>query len=127
MEEKNSFFGLTEKVVDRDGKYHEIYSCKLKDLNKLTEFTSKYNPMYLQVQMLDIWYDDNGEPKQNENGQVMYMYQNDSFMNGIYEVIELALNYKETKEQILEWLDFKLIEEIITIFLGLSQFKKKVM
>ena len=96
-------------------------------LNKLTEFTSKYNPMYLQVQMLDIWYEDNGEPKQNENGQVMYMYQNDSFMNGIYEVIELALNYKETKEQILEWLDFKLIEEIITIFLGLSQFKKKVM
>ena len=83
--------------------------------------------MYLQVQMLDIWYEDNGEPKQNENGQVMYMYQNDSFMNGIYEVIELALNYKETKEQILEWLDFKLIEEIITIFLGLSQFKKKVM
>ena len=81
--------------------------------------------MYLQVQMLDIWYEDNGEPKQNENGQVMYMYQNDSFMNGIYEVIELALNYKETKEQILEWLDFKLIEEIITIFLGLSQFKKK--
>ena len=77
--------------------------------------------------MLDIWYEDNGEPKQNENGQVMYMYQNDSFMNGIYEVIELALNYKETKEQILEWLDFKLIEEIITIFLGLSQFKKKVM
>ena len=100
---------------------------KLKDLNKLTEFTSKYNPMYLQVQMLDIWYEDNGEPKQNENGQVMYMYQNDSFMNGIYEVIELALNYKETREQILEWLDFKLIEEIITIFLGLSQFKKKVM
>ena len=83
--------------------------------------------MYLQVQMLDIWYEDNGEPKQNENGQVMYMYQNDSFMNGIYEVIELALNYKETREQILEWLDFKLIEEIITIFLGLSQFKKKVM
>ena len=48
-------------------------------------------------------------------------------MIALYEVIELALNYKETKEQILEWLDFKLIEEIITIFLGLSQFKKKVM
>lgn len=48
-------------------------------------------------------------------------------MNGIYEIIELALNYKETKEQILEWLDFKLIEEIIQIFLGLSQFKKKAM
>lgn len=127
MEQKNSFFGLTEKVIDRDGKTHEVYSCKLKDLNKLTDFTSKYNPMYLQVQMLDIWIDDNGEPKQDTNGQVMYMYQNDIFMNGIYEIIELALNYKETREQILEWLDFKLIEEIIKIFLGLSQFKKKVM
>lgn len=127
MEQKNSFFGLTEKVVDRDGKYHEIYSCKLKDLNKLTEFTSKYNPMYLQVQMLDIWLNEDGGAKLDANGNVMYMYQNDDFMNGIYEIIELALNYKETKEQILEWLDFKLIEEIIQIFLGLSQFKKKAM
>lgn len=127
MEQKNSFFGLTEKVVDRDGNSHEIYSCKLKDLNKLTAFTSKYNPMYLQVQMLDIWLDESGEPKVDMNGNTMYMYQNDSFMNGIYEIIELALNYKETRKQILEWLDFKLIEEIITIFLGLSQLKKKVM
>lgn len=127
MEQKNSFLGLTEKVVDRDGNSHEIYSCKLKDLNKLTAFTSKYNPMYLQVQMLDIWLDESGEPKVDMNGNTMYMYQNDSFMNGIYEIIELALNYKETRKQILEWLDFKLIEEIITIFLGLSQFKKKVM
>lgn len=75
MEQKNSFFGLTEKVVDRDGKYHEIYSCKLKDLNKLTEFTSKYNPMYLQVQMLDIWLNEDGGAKLDANGNVMYMYQ----------------------------------------------------
>lgn len=75
--------------------------------------------------MLDIWLNEDGGAKLDANGNVMYMYQNDDFMNGIYEIIELALNYKETKEQILEWLDFKLIEEIIQIFLGLSQFKKK--
>ena len=57
----------------------------------------------------------------------MYMYQNPIFMSGIYEIIEMALDYKETREEIKEWLDFNLITLIIQEFLGLSQFKKKQM
>ena len=44
--ENNSFFGLYKEITDRDGKKHKIYSCKIKDLNKLVDFTSKYNPIY---------------------------------------------------------------------------------
>ena len=55
------------------------------------------------------------------------MYQNPIFMSGIYEIIEMALDYKETREEIKEWLDFNLITLIIQEFLGLSQFKKKQM
>lgn len=122
--ENNSFFGLYKEIIDRDGKKHKIYSCKIKDLNKLVDFTTKYNPVYLQIQALELWVDENGEPKLDENKHPMYMYQNPSFINGIYEIIEMALDYKETREEINTWLDFNLITLIIQEFLGLSQFKK---
>lgn len=125
--ENNSFFGLYKEITDREGKKHKIYSCKIKDLNKLVDFTSKYNPVYLQIQALELWVDDNGEPKLDENKKPMYMYQNPSFIDGIYEIIEMALDFKETREEIKEWLDFNLITLIIKEFLGLSQFKKKQM
>ena len=123
----DDIFKIYEEVKDREGKIHRVYSCKLKDLAKLTTFTTKYNPMFLQVQALDPWLDEKGNKKTDKDGNLMFMYQNPEFMDGIYEIIELALNNAETKEQIQEWIDFNLITEIIQIFLGLSQFKKKLM
>lgn len=127
MEEKNnSFFGLYSEVIDREGNSHKVYSCKLKDLNKLVKFTMAYNPLYLQIQALEPWLDEKGEQKLDEKKEPMFMFQNPTFMNGIFEVLEMALDYKETRKEIEEWIDFKLINEIIQEFLGLSQFKKKV-
>lgn len=126
MEETNSFFGFYSEIKDREGKVHKVYSCKLKDLNKLTKFTTSYNPLYLQIQALEPWLDEKGEPKLDENKDPMFMFQNPEFMDGIYEIIEMALDHKEKREDIEKWLDFKLINEIVQEFLGLSQFKKKV-
>lgn len=126
-ENKDNIFKIYEEIKDRSGKIHRVYSCKLKDLPKLTTFTTKYNPMFLRIQALDPWLDDKGNKKTDKDGNLMFMYQNPEFMDGIYEIIELALNNEETKEQIEEWIDFNLIIEIIQVFLGLSQFKKKLM
>ena len=42
------------------------------------------------------------------------------------EIVLLALDNRETREQVEEWLDLVLAREIIMKFLGLSQFKKKL-
>ena len=102
----DDIFKIYEEVKDREGKIHRVYSCNLKDLAKLTTFRTKYNPMFLQVQALDPWLDEKGNKKTDKDGNLMFMYQNPEFMDGIYEIIELALNNAETKEQIQEWIDF---------------------
>lgn len=121
----NSIFKIYEEVKDRDGKVHRVYSCKLKDLSKLTAFTTKYNPTNLQLIALLPWLDDKGNPKTDKDGNVLFMHQNPEFMDAIFEIIGLALNKEETREQIEVWIDFSLVVRIIDIFLGLSQFKKK--
>ena len=123
----DKLLGYYETIKDRTGKMHRIYSCKLKDLCKLKEFTTKYNPIYLQIQALEPWLDEEGKPKLDKDNTPLLMFQNPEFMDGIYEVVLMALDYKETKEEITEWLDFNLLIEIIQIFLGISQFKKKEM
>lgn len=128
MAEKiENLLGFYETIKDRDGKAHRVYSCKIKDLCKLKEFTTKYNPVYLQIQALEPWLDDEGKPKMDEDGNALLMFQNPEFMDGIYEVVEMALDYKETRKDIEKWLDFSLLVDIVQTFLGLSQFKKKVM
>lgn len=126
-ENNNNIFKIYEEVKDRNGKIHRVYSCKLKDLAKLTNFTTKYNPTNLQLIALLPWLDEKGNPKVDKDGNILFMHQNPEFIDGIFEILEMALNGEETKEQIEQWADFKLIVYIIDTFLGLSQFKKKEM
>lgn len=53
---------------------------------------------------------------------------NINYDNGFYddlmEMIEMALDHRETREQIEEWLDIEVARNIIMVYLRISQFKK---
>ena len=123
LENTNSI-SLYETVTDRNNKKHKIYSVRFKDMQIVTSFTSKYTPIgFIQYLMAPV-LDEDGMPELLPDGTVN---MNNGFEDDLMEIIECALDYRESREQIMEWLDMKLAEEIVQTFLGISQFKKKVM
>ena len=112
-----------EVVVDRYGKKHKVFSVRFKDVKTVTKFTESYSfdmfPAYLLAPVLD----EDGKPEVDKDGHIVY---DNGFYDDLMEVIELALDGRETREQIDEWLDMATAQEIVDKFLGLSQFKKKL-
>lgn len=114
---------MYETVVDRYNKRHKVFSVRFKDMQIVTSFTEKYNPEFLSMYMFAPVMED-GEVVKDRNGNIDY---DNGFHDDLLEIIECALDYRESREQIEEWLDMKLAKEIIEIFIGMSQFKKKAM
>lgn len=120
--ETNSI-SMYETVIDRNNKKHKVFSVRFKDMQIVTSFTEKYNPDFLSMYLFAPVMED-GEVVKDREGKTDY---NNGFEDDLMEIIECALDYRESREQIYEWLDMKLAKEIIDKFLGMSQFKKKVM
>lgn len=114
---------MYENVIDRNNKKHKVFSVRFKDLQIVTSFTEKYNPDFLTMYLLAPVSED-GEVVKDKDGNIDY---NNGFKDDLLEIIECALDYRESREQIEEWLDMAIAKEIINTFLGLSQFKKKAM
>ena len=114
---------MYETVLDRNNKKHKVFSVRFKDLQIVTSFTEKYNPDFLTMYLLAPVSED-GEVVKDKDGNIDY---NNGFKDDLLEIIECALDYRESREQIEEWLDMAIAKEIINTFLGLSQFKKKAM
>jgi hypothetical protein len=112
-----------EVVVDRYGKKHKVYSVRFKDVKTVTKFTENYSPDLFTTYLLAPVLDDDGKPETDKDGHIVY---DNGFYDDLMEVIELALDGRETKEQIDEWLDMATAQVIVDKFLGLSQFKKKL-
>lgn len=112
-----------EVVVDRYGKKHKVYSVRFKDVKTVTKFTENYSPDLFVTYLLAPVLDDDGKPETDKDGHIVY---DNGFYDDLMEVIELALDGRETREQIDEWLDMATAQEIVDKFLGLSQFKKKL-
>lgn len=115
---------LYEVIKDRNNKKHKIYSVRFKDLQTVISFTEKYSPDYFGSYLLAPVVDEDGNVVRDKDGNIDY---NNGFYDDLLEVIELALDGKESREQIDEWLDMAIAKEIVLTFLGLSQFKKKQM
>ena len=113
---------MYETVTDRHNKKHKIYSVRFKDLQTVTSFTEKYNPDYFGEYMLAPVIDDEGNVEIDSEGNINY---DNGFKEDLMEIVLLALDNRETQEQVEEWLDLVLAREIFMKFLGLSQFKKK--
>lgn len=115
---------MYETVTDRYNKKHKVYSVRFKDLQTVTSFTEKYNPDYFGEYMLAPVINEDGNVDIDSEGNINY---DNGFYDDLMEIVLLALDNRETREQVEEWLDLVIAREIILKFLGLSQFKKKLM
>ncbi len=115
---------MYETVTDRYNKKHKVYSVRFKDLQTVTSFTEKYNPDYFGEYMLAPVINEDGNVDIDSEGNINY---DNGFHDDLMEIVLLALDNRETREQVEEWLDLVIAREIILKFLGLSQFKKKPM
>lgn len=119
----SNVLSVYETIIDRYGKKHKIFSVRFKDVSTVTNFTEHYSPDLFPMYLLAPVLDDDGKPEVDADGNLKY---DNGFYDELMEIVGLALDGRETKEQIDEWLDMNTAQIIIDKFLGLSQFKKKV-
>ena len=93
-------------------------------MQTITDFTEKYNADTFGLYMLAPVLDEDGEVERDADGNINY---NNGFVDDLMEIVELALDHRETREQIEEWLDLDIAKEIVLMFLGLTKKKKKQM
>lgn len=122
MENEENTLSVYRTVRDRYGKKHRVYSARFKDIQTVTDFTTKYDPQSFALYAMAPVVDEDGEVETLADGRVNF---NNGFADDVLEIVELALDYRETKEQINEWLDIELAQEIVHLLLGMSTFKKK--
>lgn len=122
--EEQNVVTIYHTVRDRNGKKHRVYSARFKDLQTITEFTEKYNADAFGYYMLAPVLDEDGNIERLADGKINY---NNGFLDDLMDIVELALDHRESREQIGEWLDLEIAKEIVLTFLGLSSFKKKQM
>lgn len=109
-------------VRDRYGKKHKVYSARFKDIQTVTDFTTKYDPASFALYAFAPVMDEDGELETLPNGKINF---DNGFADDVMEIVEIALDHRETKEQINEWLDIETATQIVQLLLGLSTFKKK--
>ena len=110
-------------VKDRYGKKHKVYSARFKDIQTVTDFTTKYDPKSFSLYAMAPVLDEDGEIERTPDGKVNF---DNGFADDVLEIVELALDHRETREQINEWLDLEIAKEIVLLLLGMSTFKKKL-
>ena len=122
MENEENSVSVYRVIRDRYGKKHKVYSARFKDIQTVTDFTTKYDPASFALYAMAPVIDEDGEVDTLPDGRVNF---DNGFADDVMEIVELALDYRETREQINEWLDLETAAQIVELLLGLSTFKKK--
>lgn len=105
-----------EVIEDRNGNEHFIYAAMLDWKDKIRYFMKKLDhPDILAYDIL--------KPKVNHDGSISRTYSDEGY-EAILEMIYLAVNKKETKEEIRRWLDLRTARQIIDVFLDVSHYKR---
>jgi len=117
-------YTLCESIIDVDGKKHKIYPCPLIDIPEVAAYVAKVNPDFIFASFLLPDLDDEGAVKRDdETGKIIY---GRSAVDELVSVVEIALRHKETPEQIMQWMDIGLGQQIVETLIGMSQIKKKI-
>lgn len=120
--EQTNVYTLCEKIKDFNGRTHVVYPCPIRNIEDVSSFLAKVNPDYVFGAFMIAETDNEGVVIRNDDGKLIY---GRTAVNELLDIVEIALRHKETREQIKEWLDVCLAQEIIEAFIGLSQVKKK--
>jgi hypothetical protein len=115
-------------MVKVDDKEIRVYPMKLKDKDKVIGLVEKFNDNIIFTNFMSPKYDmvevDGTTlpmPVRDDKGSIVY---DDAPFNAMVEMLQLAT--KQTKKEVLEWADVYNTEEIVTMFLNISQLKKKM-
>lgn len=111
-----------ELVIDSNNKKHKVYPTQLKYIQEVAQFLSKVNPDFIFGNFMVAETDEFGVLERTDDGKLIY---GKSFMEELLDTMEIALRHKEKREDILEWLDLGVAQEIVNILIGLSQVSKK--
>lgn len=90
-------------------------------MQTVTHFTERYNPDSFGMYLFSPVVDTDGEIEHDAEGNINY---DNGFRDDLMEIIDLALDHRESHSQIDEWLDLDIARLIILTFLRVSQFKK---
>jgi hypothetical protein len=118
---REAFLAKLEYIIDEEGNKHHIYPMKIKHLELVTELFSKINDEYIVLNMPSPLTDEQGKPVLNDDGEVII---DTTAYDAQSELLEIALN--DDYENILEWLDIRMIQDILDSYRGLSMLKKKI-
>lgn len=109
-------------IHDANNKKHKIYPVPLLYIQEVAQFLSKVNPDFIFGNFMIAETDEHGVLERTEDGKLIY---GKTFMEELLDVVEIALRHKEQREDIRNWLDLGLAQEITQVLIGLSQVKKK--
>lgn len=116
-------YGHSVIIVDSNNKKHKIYPVQLRYIQDVAEFLSKVNPDFIFGNFMIAETDEFGTLERTEDGKLIF---GKTFTEELLDITEIALRHKEKREDIAEWLDLGLAQEVIHVLIGLSQYKKKV-
>lgn len=124
MANTGNIYTLSETVVDSEGKKHKIFPCPILYIGEVSQYIASINPEFIFASFLVPSLESDGETiKRDETtGKIIYGEQE---IEELLSVIEIATRFKETKEQIKQWLDIGVAQQIVEILVGMSQLKKK--
>ena len=111
-----------ELIIDSNGKKHRVYPTQLKYIQEVAEFLSKVNPDFIFSNFMIAETDEFGTLERTDEGKLIY---GKSFTEELLDMVEIALRHKEKREDILDWLDLGVAQEIISALIGISQVSKK--
>lgn len=125
MANATNVYTLSETVVDSEGKKHKVFPVQISYLGEVAQFLANVNTDFIFASFMIPDTDNEGcIIRDNETGKIIY---GTSMIDDLVHIVEIAVRFRETAEDIRQWLDICLAQEIIEILIGLSQVKKKMM
>lgn len=114
-------------VLDAEGKKHRVYPAPILKVSEVAAFVATVNVDFLFSMFLVPDVDVDGSIlRDDESGKVVY---GKAAMEEALDIVEIALRWKESREDISKWLDVCTLQQILLALIGLSQIeetKKKV-
>ena len=124
MANTTNVYTLSEIVVDSEGKKHKVYPCPIAYIQEVAQFLANINTEFIFSSFLTPDLDEFGSIIRDDNtGKIIY---GKSMVDDLVHIVEISLRFKEKPEDIKQWLDIGVAQEIVEVLIGISQVKKKM-
>ena len=105
-----------------DGKERQIFPAKIKHKDLIRYHTVRFNSATAIVNIIALNNEKIPGAENDSSGEPPF---DDAPYNSMMEIIRLAFGEKYSVEEIEQFLDVEMIDEILEVFYGMSSLKKK--